>query len=170
MEVQKSYNFTFYRFIKSVYPDLFNFECVYKSVITKSKKSVERGNLYVTTERPNSGVYNCTVEHVASGHRKSFVLDVTFKEKNVILGEQHRVVFNFMQPKCFVYLGFEWARKLHFNLYLEIRWKLGNCLARVIDCIIILEIGSIENHNTFLDVSKACHCCTPKLVVLSEDF
>ena len=35
MEVQKSYNFTFYRFIKSVYPDLFNFECVYKSVITK---------------------------------------------------------------------------------------------------------------------------------------
>ena len=87
MEVQKSYNFTFYRFIKSVYPDIFNFEYVYKSVITKSKKSVAKGDLYMTIERPNSGVYICTVEHVASGRRKSFALDVTFKDKSISLGE-----------------------------------------------------------------------------------
>ena len=68
MEAQKSYNFTFYRFIKSVYPDLFNFECVYKSVITKSKKNVARKNLYVTMQRQNSGV--CTMEHVTSDHIK----------------------------------------------------------------------------------------------------
>ena len=87
MEVQKSYNFIFYRFINSVFLDEFNFECVYKSVITKSKKSVAREDLHVNIERPNSGVYNCTVEHVASGHRKSFVLEVSFKEKSFNLGE-----------------------------------------------------------------------------------
>ena len=83
-----SYNFTLSTYVISVYPDLFNMECVYKQKVILSERRISKNDLHLiigykgNTEQ--NGVYNCIIRHISSGQNRSYSLEIF---ENKICGE-----------------------------------------------------------------------------------